>query len=499
MKTNNLLLILFPFLLFACQQPKERTDYPLFSQQLEPEKGEKAVIEGKIENLQVYPHVKEIQLVLPNLSRLGEIHTSPIDSSGIFRFEIYPIVSREFSLTPIQDRMLITPGDSLYIDHDFADIMNTRVSGVGSEVNNQISQFRNIYLGRYHFDYEMPYLAYKGACDNLLEENWEKLSRFQVENKTSELFNQWAEKQVRMDYYQTLLFFPFQHYMRTKAEFTDAEAYYSFIPELEQTIDSSMILSDYFQAMTFLIRLKLDGTDPVPIMPDSIPSAKEDIGKLYVTFDNPFLSQFAVASRLSVETQANRTVSIDEEEEQIHRMITYPFLRASLQEEYNRVKKYKANPRIYSDAVMGYNSLETVGTNVAPEDSANVVKKLIDANPGKVLYVDVWATWCSPCLKQMRHSKKLSDQFAGSPVTFVYLCMGGTHEQWQETIAEYDISGVNIYLSENEWMDIRKRFNISGIPHYLLFNKEGVMVDFGLHLLPSLPETKAAIEQALGG
>src|SRR5690554_3645966 len=196
---KTLFVILMPILLFACHSRQEKSDYPLFSEQQEPVKGEKAVIHGKISNLQVYPHVGEIQLILPDFSRTGEVLTSPIDSTGLFRFEVYPVAAREFSLNPIQDRLLVAPGDSLYIEHDFADIMNTRVSGKGSEVNNQITKFRGGYLGRYSFSYETLHLEYKKLCDKQLGETCEKLKLFQKENNTSDQFNQWAEKQVRMD------------------------------------------------------------------------------------------------------------------------------------------------------------------------------------------------------------------------------------------------------------------------------------------------------------
>ncbi|MGI6572503.1 MAG: hypothetical protein ACOX19_03595 [Fermentimonas sp.] len=37
----------------------------------------------------------------------------------------------------------------------------------------------------------------------------------------------------------------------------------------------------------------------------------------------------------------------------------------------------------------------------------------------------------------------------------------------------------------------------STIPYYLLFDKNGVMVNFGLHLRPSIPDTKVEIEKLL--
>lgn len=497
MNKNGISLILFSFLLCACQQQQKKTDYPLFSEQKEPDKGEKAVIQGKIRNLQVYPHVRDIKLILPDFSLMGEEHLLPIDSSGSFRFEVYPVVPREFSLTPIQDRLLIAPGDSLYIEHDFADFMHTRITGRGAEVNNQIVQFRNNYLGRFNFDFQNSYHDFRKLCDQQLNDTQEKLKLFQAEHNTTELFDRWAEKQVKIDYFTALMFYPFQYYLRTSEAFTERDAYYSFIPQLEETIDRTIIMTDYYNLVERLNMLKLRGTDPMPKASDVPFSPKESIHLLYKSTDNPFLAQFTVASYLSVETRANSTQTIDVEEEELQTMINDSFLRAMLQKEYNRVKNYVANPRIFSDAVMENNRTEITGAAVLPGDSVNVMKRLVEVNSGKALYVDVWAPWCHPCLTEMPYSQELYDHFEGEPLTFVYLCMGGSREQWQDVIASYALSGLHIYLSESEWLDLMKRFHIKGIPHYLLFNTEGVMIDFGGHLRPGNPETKAAIERAL--
>lgn len=494
MKSRHFLISFMLVVGIACNQEKA-TKYPPFSAQQETDRGETAIVEGKILNLQVYPHIKEVTLTLPDFSVTGEVHVSPIDSSGEFRFTIYPIVPRELFLTPIEDQLMIAPGDTLYIEHDFSDITNSRFSGSAAEVNRQIAQFRNRYLGRFNFSYDLPYLEYKEACDKQLEETAEKLSLFQKEFNTSELFNRWAEKQIRLDYYHALLFFPFQHFLRTKEEFTERETYYAFLPEVEKTIDETMILSSYFDVMARYILRKRMGSDPVPKESKVALSITETLKLFQEVPDNPFFSQFAIATHLGFSTKANNTQEIEENEEQLNRLITHPFLRAALQKGYNRIKAYKANPTIYSNAVMGRNLLERSGAGVHPQDSFNIVKKIIDENPGQVLYIDIWAPWCGPCIRQMPDSKKLSDYFSDQPVTFVYLNIGGTDLQWKETINKYELSGIHLYLTDKEWQDVMKRFNARGIPYYLLFNKEGVMVDFGHHLLPSLPETRTAIEK----
>lgn len=483
------------FLLSACNQEKTIKHYP-FSSQEEPDRGEVAIVYGKISNLQVYPHIKEVTLMLPNFSNSGEVHVSPIDSLGEFRFEIYPIVTREFSLTPIEDRLLIAPSDTLFIEHDFADFTNTQFSGSAAIVNRQITQFRNNYLGRYNFDYDLSYLDYKDRSDKQLNEYFEKLTAFQKEHNTSEQFNNWAEKQIRLDYFSVLIEFPFKHYIRTKEEFVEKDAYYKFLPELENIINETMILFIYFRVMERYNLMKMFDFNPVP-KSDIRLTENESIDLLSSVSKNNFFSQFAVAAHLSIGLKTNTTEIIDKNEEKLNKIIANPFLRSALQSDYNRVKKYRSNPKMFSDAVMGRDVIERQGTEANLEETSNIVKRVVDENPGNVIYVDIWAPWCPGCIVEMPDSKVLSTYFSNKPVTFVYLNIGGTDEQWKENINKYELNGIHYYLTDKEWIDVMKRFNTKSIPYYLLFDKTGILVDFGSHLRPSIPETKASIEKLL--
>ncbi|MDO5663990.1 MAG: TlpA disulfide reductase family protein [Bacteroidia bacterium] len=496
MKTKTILSSILLIFLFSCIQ-KEPHHYPSFTEMQEPDKGEKTIVSGRISNLHVYPHVKEIKLTIPDLRGAETVFTSPIDSSGMFYFEIYPLITREITLTPVEDIIVVSPGDSLFIEKDFANITHTVFSGNDAELNRHINLFRGSYLGRYHFPYELSYMEYKDTCDMKLQEIREKLTVFQQENGTSETFNNWAEKQIQLDYYSELFQFPFQHYMRTKKTFTEKEVYYGFVEDLKKMVDNSIVMADYFRVMElYNINVLFKGF-PETVEPSTQKTLRGILTELMNSSDNDFLVQLSASTWLNNGLNANFTQEIEENIDLMDSVITDPFIRASLQKRFNQVKTYQANPQKYSDAVMGNNSLEISGIGVQPSDLVNVMKHVIEANPNKVLYVDVWAPWCLGCVIEMPHSKTLFDYFADKSVTFVYLCMGGSQEDWQKTIKQFNLSGVHLYLTDKEWQDVMKRFNIKSIPHYLLFDKNGVMVDFGNHLLPSKESTKTAIEKLL--
>ena len=502
MKLKTLFTLLLIIVAIAGCNRKQVNTPPMFAGE-EFDQGEKAIITGKICNRDVYPHVRWLEIKLLDFQGNESTHSSPITEDGMFRFDIYPITTREISFVPVEDRIVIAPGDSLYIEKDFKNIAYTVFGGTCAELNKQISAFRNKYLGRYTQPYELPYMDFKAAAEKQYEETLHQLAAFQREHNTSKTFNTWAKKQVALDYYIALFDFPFRHFLRTNNDLKDNKlglyydfvkklgTYYDFVKDFEKEEDNSIIMASYFEAVNQFSKYLFTQVQTT--------SWDDMLEKLKSSTENSYLSQFAVANFVNnFYLKANKTDWIDSNRVMINETLSDPFLRTTLNNRYNQVKAYNDNPRIYSDAVLGKNAIELHGSGSLITDSANVMKHIVDSNPGQVLYVDVWAPWCRGSVMEMPDSKKLQDCFEGKPITFVYLCMGGTPEAQQEVINKYDLTGIHHFLSDKEWQDIVKRFNMkSTIPYYLLFDKNGVMVDFGLHLRPSFPETKVAIEKLL--
>lgn len=118
---------------------------------------------------------------------------------------------------------------------------------------------------------------------------------------------------------------------------------------------------------------------------------------------------------------------------------------------------------------------------------------------GKVLYVDVWATWCRPCRGEMPHSLKLHEALKGKPVEFIYICIDSERAEWEKAKTDLGIagSGKHILLSADEGNILRYRMGFSGVPTYWVVDKEGRVRDGNLPggARPSRPQTRDLLQK----
>ena len=95
---------------------------------------------------------------------------------------------------------------------------------------------------------------------------------------------------------------------------------------------------------------------------------------------------------------------------------------------------------------------------------------------GKVVYVDFWATWCGPCRSGIERIKPLKQEMENEDIVFVYITNPTSPAKtYKEMIPGID--GEHFKVSSDEWNYLTQKFNIYGIPHYALVDREGRVVN----------------------
>ena len=90
---------------------------------------------------------------------------------------------------------------------------------------------------------------------------------------------------------------------------------------------------------------------------------------------------------------------------------------------------------------------------------------------GSLVFVDVWATWCGPCLAQIPALQQLEEDYRDKNITFLSVSVDTDKEAWLKMVAEKELGGVQLWA--DGWSEITKSYAIFGIPRFMLFDTEG--------------------------
>lgn len=110
---------------------------------------------------------------------------------------------------------------------------------------------------------------------------------------------------------------------------------------------------------------------------------------------------------------------------------------------------------------------------------------------GKVVYVDLWASWCVPCIREVPHLKQLEKDMEGKNIAFVSISIDTNTDAWKRKAKQLDLHGNQFINSDNS---LAKALNVSGIPRFLIYGANGNLID-GNAPRPSDTRTKPLLEK----
>jgi thiol-disulfide isomerase/thioredoxin len=113
------------------------------------------------------------------------------------------------------------------------------------------------------------------------------------------------------------------------------------------------------------------------------------------------------------------------------------------------------------------------------QDVQGNIVKLSDFKQ-KVLVLDLWATWCGPCVKAIPDQIKTYNRLRQKGITdfeWINISLDKDTAAWRKMVEAKKIAGINLISNPK---DIDKYYHCRGAPHYLLVDKNRRIMGFEL-------------------
>ena len=110
------------------------------------------------------------------------------------------------------------------------------------------------------------------------------------------------------------------------------------------------------------------------------------------------------------------------------------------------------------------------------EDFSGGKKSLADFK-GKYVYIDIWATWCGPCIKEIPALKEIEAKYHDKNITFLSISVDSMkdHDKWKNMVKDKNLGGVQLFADEAD-QTFFQEYVVSSIPRFILLDPEGNIV-----------------------
>jgi thiol-disulfide isomerase/thioredoxin len=488
MKQTFQILILI-FSLLACKENQQKSEISQ-SGKFYPEVEQRSVIIGQIKNINEFsdaPRIIELAVDDITIDHQHSFETE-IDDNGKFIFDIplYHSINSYLNYGDARITPYLFPNDTIFLSCQI-EKKGFKIGIVSGEFDEKHDKFENEFFKQYQW---IHYDQINNFCDKLSKDLTPEELKTQYLSFENEILEKIENRVVKDSLNNTLAdylrysarYSIYRDVIRLGEKIEDKEKkqeFYSFLTDSIAFNENAMVTGDY---KSFLNEYRFNIEPRKNISVVSSGKTKEQVQMEFVT--ESLKNSFEVRSGVWAEYLAASSIySFAFREEEL--------TQASINNYVNLINENFKEPYVKQLLLAMCNKtrekVEKIASLTIPSEAnlnqygslsgADLLDKIVEQNKGNVIYIDIWATWCSPCKEQIPHSQRMHEMLKGEKVSFVYLCCSSEEETWKKVITQYQMNGEHILLNEEQYEYIKTKFSISGIPRYILIDKTGEIIN----------------------
>ncbi len=409
---------------------------------------------------------------------------SPIDQQGKFRIATDLVRAGLYKLVIDYQtiNVFIVPGDRITLTGDFRTLPgSTKFTGDHANENNYLISFENLKTTTQPTDFHMFFTQKEEEFIAAVESRTATLNANQQEYQKKNgpfdaIFADILADEISYEAAMVKMNYPeYFKYLNPDSTLILSDTYDSFLQNIETDSEENLMLPSYKNFLLMYLEFKANN-DSIDVNTAFAVRKFNIIGKLFQNQKVKDLLYFQLLKQ-TLDASVNDAALIIKQFNDL---------------QHNAAYKSEINNTFNSWAHL----LEGKPAPGFSYSSINGKKVSLHNLRGKVVYIDVWATWCGPCLKELPHLEKLQEDLKRKEISFVSISIDQDHNAWQNMVGGKKMKGVQLY-AENAWNStIVSDYLIRGIPRFIIIDKDGKIINANAPR-PSSSEIRTYLMDAL--
>lgn len=111
---------------------------------------------------------------------------------------------------------------------------------------------------------------------------------------------------------------------------------------------------------------------------------------------------------------------------------------------------------------------------ISPDGQKYNLSSLFD---GKIVYIDLWATWCGPCCREIPFLEKVVEQYKDNDnVKFISISCDQDKDAWLKKLEKDNPTWPQYIFDEKTGNQFMKAMHANGIPRFFLIGRDGKFI-----------------------